>query len=94
MLLSNSKAPSRGKRYLLKSYNINDVTERAPCDDKGKVAIMALSAKQEFILHIATLLKLQLCVTGNSKVQTTPISIPDKNTCKLRNVVNPASKKF
>ena len=52
--LSNSKAPSKGKRYLLTSYNVNDVTERAPRDDKGHVMLMAYVAKQEFILHIAT----------------------------------------
>ena len=38
----------------------------------------------------------QSCVPGNNKVQTMfkPISIPDKNTRKLRNVVNPTGKKF
>ena len=49
----NSKAPSKGKRYLLMSYNINDVTERAPCDDNGNVMLLAQGAKQDFILHFA-----------------------------------------
>ena len=52
--LSNSKAPSKGKRYLLTSYNVDDVTERAPCDDNGNVTLMAQGAKQDFILHFAT----------------------------------------
>ena len=33
--LSNTKAPSKGKRYLLTSDNVNDVTEHAPRDDNG-----------------------------------------------------------
>ena len=52
--LSNLKAPSKVKRYLLTSYNVNDVTERAPRDKNGKVTLMAQGAKQEFFLHIAT----------------------------------------
>ena len=52
--LSNSNAPSKGKRYLLTSYNVNDVTERAPRDDNGNVTLMAQGAKQDFILHFAT----------------------------------------
>ena len=96
MLLSNSNAPIKGKRYIQTSYNVDDVIERAPRDDKGNVTLMAKSAKQEFILHIATKQKLQSCVPGNNKVQTmfTPILIPDKNTRKLRNVVNLMSKMF
>ena len=39
--ISNSKAPRKDKRYLLTSHNVNDVTERAPRDDKGNVTIMA-----------------------------------------------------
>ena len=39
--LGNSKAPSKGKLYLLTSYNVNDVTKRAPRDDKGNVTLMA-----------------------------------------------------
>ena len=39
--LSNSKTPSKGKRYLLTSYNVNYVTERAPRDDNGNVTLMA-----------------------------------------------------
>ena len=49
--LSNSKAPIKGKQYLLTSYNVNDVTERAPRDDNCNVALMAQGAKQDFILH-------------------------------------------
>ena len=52
--LSNSNAPSKGKRYLLTSYNVNDVTERAPRDDNCNVTLMAKGAKQDFILHFAT----------------------------------------
>ena len=47
--LSNSKAPSKGKRYLLMSYNVDDVTECEPCDDIGIVTLMAQGAKQDFI---------------------------------------------
>ena len=52
--LSNSKVPSKGKRYFLTSYNNNDVTECAPCDDNVNVMLMAQGAKQDFILHFAT----------------------------------------
>ena len=52
--ISNSKAPSKGKRYLLTSYNVDDVTEHAPRDDNGYVTLMAQGAKQDFILHFAT----------------------------------------
>ena len=52
--LGNPKAPSKVKRYLLTSYNVNDVTERAPRDENGNVTLMAQGAKQEFVLHIAT----------------------------------------
>ena len=52
--LSNSNAPSKGKRYLLTSYNVNDVTEREPRDDNGNVTLMAQGAKQDFILQFAT----------------------------------------
>ena len=51
---SNSKAPSKGKLYLLTSYNVDDVTERAPHDDNGNVTLLAQGAKQDFILHFAT----------------------------------------
>ena len=44
MRLSNSKAPSKDKLYLLMSYNVNDVTERAPGDDYGNVTLMAQGA--------------------------------------------------
>ena len=33
--LSNSKAPSNGKCYILMSYNDNKVTKRTPHDDNG-----------------------------------------------------------
>ena len=52
--LGNQKAPDKVKRYLLTSYNVNDVTERTPRDENGNVTLMAQGAKQEFILHIAT----------------------------------------
>ena len=52
--LSNSKVPSKDKRYLLKSYNVYDVTESAPRDDSGSAALMAQGTKQDFILHFAT----------------------------------------
>ena len=50
---------SNGKRYLLTSYNVNDVTERATRDDNGNVSLMAQVAKQDFILPFATKLMLQ-----------------------------------
>ena len=37
--LSNPKASSKGKRYLLTSYNVNDVTERAPHDPEGEISL-------------------------------------------------------
>ena len=39
--LSDSKTPSKDKHYLLMSYRVNDVTERAPRDDNGNVTLMA-----------------------------------------------------
>ena len=54
MRLSILKASSKGKRYLLTSYNVNDVTERVQRDDDGNVTLMAQGAKQDFILHFAT----------------------------------------
>ena len=51
--LGSSKAPSKGKRYLLTSYNVNDVTERGPRDDNGNVTLMAQGVKQDCILHFA-----------------------------------------
>ena len=41
-------------RYLLTSYNVEDVTERAPRDDNGNVTPTAQGVKQDFVLHIAT----------------------------------------
>ena len=52
--LGNQKAPGKVKHYLLTSYNVNDVTERAPRNENGNVKLMAQGAKQEFISHIAT----------------------------------------
>ena len=52
--LGNPKSRSKVKRYLLTSYNVNDVTERAPRDKNGNVTLVAQGVKQEFILHIAT----------------------------------------
>ena len=96
MRLSNSKAPSKGKRHLLTSYNVNDVTERAPRDDIGNMTLMARRDKQDFILCFATKLMLQSCFPVTNEVQTTltPIFIPDNNTHELRNNVNPTNKKF
>ena len=51
--LSNSKAPSTDTLYLLTSYNVDDVTERASRDDNENVTLMAQGAKQDFILHFA-----------------------------------------
>ena len=52
--LGNPKAPRKVKRYLLTSYNVNDVTERAPRDETGNVTLVAQGAEEKFILHIAT----------------------------------------
>ena len=54
LCLGTSKVGSKGKRYLLTSYNVNDVTECAPHDDNGNVTLMAHGAKQDFIFHFAT----------------------------------------
>ena len=86
MRLSNSKAPSKGKRYLLTSYNVNDVTERPPRDNYGNVTLMAQRAKQDFILQLNL-----LCSNRVSLSTTTPILIPDR---ELGNNVNLTSKKF
>ena len=53
LCLSNLKEPSKGKRYLLTSYDLNDVTERAPRDDNGNVTLKAQGDRQDFILHFA-----------------------------------------
>ena len=96
MRLGNPKAPSNVKCYLLTSYNVNDVTERAPRDENDNVTVVAQGTKQEFILQIATKLMLQGCFPDNIKVQTTftPILMPDKNTRELKNNVNSTSKKL
>ena len=52
--ISNSKAPSKGTRYLLTSYNVKYVTERATRDDNENVTLMAQWPTQDFILHFAT----------------------------------------
>ena len=52
--LSTYKAPSKGKRYLLTSYNVNDVIKRASRDDYGNVTLKAQGAEQDFIFHFAT----------------------------------------
>ena len=52
--LSNSKTPSKGKRYLRTSYKFNDVTEHAPVEDYGNVTLMPQGAKQDSILHFVT----------------------------------------
>ena len=56
--LGSPKAPSNGKRYLLTSYNVNEITERAPGNENGNATLMAQGAKQYFILHFATQLML------------------------------------
>ena len=96
MRLGNPKALSKVKRCLLTSYNVNDVTERAPHTENGNVTLMAQGAMQEFILHIATKLMLQGCFPGNKRVQTTftPILMPDKNNRELRNNLSTTSKKL
>ena len=54
MPLSISKALSKGERYLLTSYNVNDVTERAPCYDNGNLTLISQGDKWDFILYFAT----------------------------------------
>ena len=56
---SNSETPSKCRHYLLTSYNVNDVTERAPRDNNDNVTLMAQVVKQDFILHFATKLMFQ-----------------------------------
>ena len=48
--LSNSKAPSKGKRYWLTPYNINDIIEHASLNDNGNVTLIAQGAMQDFFL--------------------------------------------
>ena len=52
--LNNQKAPSKGKRYLLASYNVDDITEGTPQDNNDNVTLMAKGAKQDFTLHFTT----------------------------------------
>ena len=70
LCVSNSKAPCKVKRYLLTSYNVNDVTERAPRDDYGNITLMAQGAKQEFIFHFASQLMLQSRFPVNNDFNT------------------------
>ena len=54
--LSNSKTPSKGKRYLLTYYNVNYVTQRAPRDDNGNVTLMEQRENYKFVIdHILQL---------------------------------------
>ena len=55
LCLSNPKPPSKGKRYLLTSYNVDDLTESAPRDDNGNVMLMVQETKQGFIFCISQL---------------------------------------
>ena len=48
---SYSKTPSKGKRYLLTSYNVNDITEHAPRDVNGNVTLMAQVAKKDLFCN-------------------------------------------
>ena len=52
--LSSSKALSKGNRYLLTSYNVNNVTDCGPRDDNPNVTLIAQVVKQDCILHFAT----------------------------------------
>ena len=85
---SNSKAPNMGKRYFLTSYNVDDVTKHAPCDGNGNVTLMAQGAKQDFAFRNLTNAPIVF------STQQRGANIPNKNTSKLRNNVNPSSKKF
>ena len=73
--LSNSKARGMCKRYLLTSYYVDDVTERAPRDDNGNVTLMTQGAQQDFFFHFATYLILLLCFPVNYEVQSRFTSI-------------------
>ena len=42
--LCNPKAASKVQRHLLTSYEVNDVTKRAPRDDNGNVMLIAQAA--------------------------------------------------
>ena len=42
---SNSKVSNKGKRYILTTNNVNDVTEHALRDDNGNVTLMTQGPK-------------------------------------------------
>ena len=42
--LSNTKAPRKSKRYLLTSYNVDDVIERAARENDGYVTLLPQGA--------------------------------------------------
>ena len=47
-LVTQIHQASKGNLYLLTSYNVDDVTERAPRDDNDIVTLMAQGVKQDF----------------------------------------------
>ena len=77
-----------GKRYFLTSYNVDDVTEHAPCDGNGNATLMAQGAKQDFAFRNLTNAPIMF------STQQRGANIPNKNTPELRNNVNLSSKKF
>ena len=84
--LSKSKAPSKVKRHLLTSYQVNEVTKRAPRDDSVNVTLMAQGAYR--------ILFCILQLTNNPSITRcfTPTVILDKNTRELGNNENPSKK--
>ena len=52
MRLSNSKAQSNVKRYLLTSYKVNDVTNCASRNDNDNVTLMAQGAEHYLNLRL------------------------------------------
>ena len=57
--LGNPKAPSKGKRYLLTSYNVNDVTERAPRDENGNATLTVGTQRAYFELKYFKIVKMR-----------------------------------
>ena len=47
-LVTQMHQASKGNIYLLTSYNVDNVTERAPRDDNDIVTLMAQGVKQDF----------------------------------------------
>ena len=47
-LVTQMHQASKGNLYLLTSYNVDDVIERAPRDDNDIVTLMAQGVKQDF----------------------------------------------